>query len=85
MAGDGPAHVRRSGLSPDATAHMLGGLNGQSIASRIAAAGIAGSLGTRGASALLASELTARGASTTETQIRFVEMVIDQLTARGVM
>ena len=53
MAGDAPAHVRRPGLRPDATAPVLGGLNGQSIAWRIAAAGIAGSLGTPGASALL--------------------------------
>ena len=57
VAGAHRLTVRRSGLRPDATAPVLGGLNGQSIARRIAAAatasGIVGSLGTPGASALL--------------------------------
>ena len=61
MAGAHRLTVRRSGLRPDATAPVLGGLNGQSVARRIAAAataiaiaaGTVGSLGTPGASALL--------------------------------
>ena len=59
VAGAHRLTVRRSGLRPDAIALVLGGLNGQSLARRIAAAataiaaGTVGSLGTPGASALL--------------------------------
>ena len=61
----------RSGLRSDATAPVLGGLNGQSIARRLAAAaksaGIEGRITGHSRRVGLASELTARGASTTET------------------
>ena len=64
----------RSGLRPDATAPVLGGLNGQSIARRLLAAaaksaGIKGRITGHSGRVGLASELTARGASTTETML----------------
>ena len=65
--------VQRSGLRPDGTAPVLGGLNGQSIARRLTAAARAAGIDARitGHSGRvgLASELTARGASTTETML----------------
>ena len=65
--------VRRSGLRPDASEPVLGGLNGQSIARRITAAaraaGIDGRITGHSGRVGLASELTARGASTTETML----------------
>ena len=65
--------VRRSGLRPEATEQVLGGLNGQSIARRITAAaraaGIEGRITGHSGRVGLASELTARGASTTETML----------------
>ena len=65
--------VRRSGLRPDASERVLGGLNGQSIARRITAAaraaGIDGRITGHSGRVGLASELTARGASTTETML----------------
>ena len=65
--------VRRSGLRPNATEPVLGGLNGQSIARRLTAAaraaGIAGRITGHSGRVGLASELTARGASTTETML----------------
>ena len=65
--------VRRSGLRPDATETVLGGLNGQSIARRLTAAaraaGIDGRVTGHSGRIGLASELTARGASTTETML----------------
>ena len=65
--------VQRRGLRPDATDQVLGGLNGQSIARRIAAAaraaGIEGRITGHSGRVGLASELTARGASTTETML----------------
>ena len=65
--------VRRSGLRPTATAPVLGGLNGQSIARRLTAAataaGIDGRITGHSGRVGLASELTARGASTTETML----------------
>ena len=58
--------VQRSGLRPDATAQVLGGINGQSIARRIAAAaraaGIAGRITGHSGRVGLAVELTRRGA-----------------------
>ena len=61
---------QRSGLRPDATAPVLGGLNGQSIARRLTAAataaGIDGRITGHSGRVGLASELTARGASPTE-------------------
>ena len=65
--------VQRSGLRPEPTAQVLGGLNGQSIARRLTAAaraaGIAGRITGHSGRVGLASELTARGASTTETML----------------
>ena len=65
--------IRRSGLRPDATELVLGGLNGQSIGRRISAAasaaGIDGRITGHSGRVGLASELTARGASTTETML----------------
>ena len=65
--------VQRSGLRPEPTDQVLGGLNGQSIARRLAAearyAGIEGRITGHSGRVGLASELTARGASTTETML----------------
>ena len=65
--------LQRSGLRSDATAPVLGGLGGQSIARRLTAAaraaGIAGRITGHSGRVGLASELTARGASTTETML----------------
>ena len=65
--------VQRSGLRPEPTDQVLGGLNGQSIARRLTAAARAAGIEARitGHSRRvgLASELTARGASTTETML----------------
>ena len=65
--------VQRSGLRPDATAPVLGGLNGQSIARRLTAAaraaGIEGRITGHSGRVGLASELTTRGASTTESML----------------
>ena len=65
--------VRRSGLRPEPTDQVLGGLNGQSIARRLTAAARAAGIDDRitGHSGRvgLATELTARGASTTETML----------------
>ena len=59
--------------APDEHALVLGGLNGQSIARRIAAAakaaGIEKRISRHSGRVGLASELTARGASTTETML----------------
>ena len=59
--------------APDDHALVLGGLNGQSIARRIAAAakaaGIEKRISGHSGRVGLASELTARGASTTETML----------------
>ncbi len=59
--------------APDATAPVLGGLNGQSIARRLTAAataaGIDGRITGHSGRVGLASELTTRGASTTETML----------------
>ena len=73
VTGDAPAYRAPLRAAPgDATAPVLGGVNGQSIARRIAAgataAGIARITGHSGRVGL-ASELTARGASTTETML----------------
>ena len=56
---------RRSGLRPEPTDQVLGGLNGQSAR----AAGIDGRITGHSGRVGLASELTARGASTTETML----------------
>ena len=65
--------VQRSGLRPEPTAQVLGGLGGQSIARRVAAAaevaGIDGRITGHSGRVGLATELTARGASTTETML----------------
>ena len=65
--------VQRSGLRPEPTDQVLGGLNGQSIARRLTAAvkaaGIEGRITGHSGRVVLASELTARGASTTETML----------------
>ena len=65
--------VQRSGLRPEPTDQVLGGLNGQSIARRLTAAarvaGIEGRITGHSGRVGLASELTARGASTTETML----------------
>ena len=65
--------VQRSGLRPEPTDQVLGGLNGQSIARRLTAAaraaGIDGRITGHSGRIGLASELTARGASTTETML----------------
>ena len=62
--------VQRSGLRPDATAPVLGGLGGQSIARSLTAAATAAGIDGRITGRVgLASELTARGASTTETML----------------
>ena len=65
--------VQRSGLRPEPTDQVLGGLNGQSIARRLTAAarvaGIKGRITGHSGRVGLASELTARGASTTETML----------------
>ena len=65
--------VQRSGVRPEPTAPVLGGLNGQSIARRLTAAartaGIDGRITGHSGRVGLASELTARGASTTETML----------------
>ena len=65
--------VQRSGLRPEPTDQVLGGLNGQSIARRLTAAaraaGIAGRITGHSGRVGLASELTTRGASTTETML----------------
>ena len=64
---------QRSGLPPEPTEPVLGGLNGQSIARRLTAAaraaGIDGRITGHSGRVGLASELTARGASTTETML----------------
>ena len=65
--------VQRPGLRPEPTDQVLGGLNGLSIARRLAAAarsaGIEGRITGHSGRVGLASELTARGASTTETML----------------
>ena len=65
--------VQRSGLRPEPTDQVLGGLNGQSIARRLTAAargaGIDGRITGHSGRVGLASELTTRGASTTETML----------------
>ena len=65
--------VQRAGLRPEPTDQVLGGLGGQSIARRLAAAarasGIDGRITGHSGRVGLASELTARGASTTETML----------------
>ena len=65
--------VQHSGLRPEPTDQVLGGLNGQSIARRLTAAaraaGIDGRITGHSGRVGLASELTARGASTTETML----------------
>ena len=64
---------QRSGVRPEPTGPVLGGLNGQSIARRLTAAaraaGIDGRITGHSGRVGLASELTARGASTTETML----------------
>ena len=58
--------VQRSGLRPDGTAQVLGGINGQSIARRLtaaaSAAGIEGRITGHSGRVGLAVELTRRGA-----------------------
>ena len=58
--------VQRSGLHPDGTAQVLGGINGQSIARRLtaaaSAAGIEGRITGHSGRVGLAVELTRRGA-----------------------
>ena len=64
--------VRQSGLRSDATVPVLGGINGQSIARRLAAAraaSINGRITGHSGRVGHASELTTRGASTTETML----------------
>ena len=65
--------VQRSGLRPEPTDQVLGGLNGQSIARRLTAAaraaGIDGRITGHSGRVGLAPELTARGASTAETML----------------
>ena len=64
---------RASGMRPAASAPVLGGLNGQSVARRVTAAakaaGVEGRITGHSGRVGLATELTARGASTTETML----------------
>ena len=66
FASSAPAHRFRSGLRPDGTAQVLGGINGQSIARRLtaaaSAAGIEGRITGHSGRVGLAVELTRRGA-----------------------
>jgi len=65
--------IQAAGLLPAADAPVLGGLTGESVARRLAAAakaaGIDGRITGHSGRVGLASELTARGASTTETML----------------
>ena len=80
--------VQRSGLRPDGTAQVLGGINGQSIARRLtaaaSAAGIEGRITGHSGRVGLAVELTRRGAPEQATaKGGRVEVVTDGRPLRG--